>query len=91
MAKTGLARPTAATRVAFGIPSSIVGGMVARAYAWPRLGARPRYRPREKVPKNTYLENPILTLPSYDCVAGLASARGARRTTIHFFNFLWGF
>ena len=31
MAESGLARPTAATRAAFGIPSSIVGGMVARA------------------------------------------------------------
>jgi hypothetical protein len=31
MAETGLARPTTATRAAFGIPSSIVGGMVARA------------------------------------------------------------
>jgi hypothetical protein len=31
MAESGLARPTAATRAAFGIPSSIVGSMVARA------------------------------------------------------------
>jgi hypothetical protein len=29
MAETGLARPTAATKAAFGTPSSIVGGMVA--------------------------------------------------------------
>jgi hypothetical protein len=38
MAESGLARPTAATRAAFGIPSSIVGGMVARALA--RVAAR---------------------------------------------------
>jgi hypothetical protein len=35
-----------------------------RRRAW-RPGAASRYRPREKVPKNTYLEGPILTLPSY--------------------------
>jgi hypothetical protein len=35
----------------------------ARRRAWP--GVASRYRPREKAPKNTYLENPILTLPSY--------------------------
>ena len=35
----------------------------ARRRAWP--GAASRYRPREKVPKNTYLEKPILTSPSY--------------------------
>jgi hypothetical protein len=34
-----------------------------RARAWP--SAASRYRPREKVPKNTYLQNPRLTLPSY--------------------------
>ena len=34
-----------------------------RRRAWP--GAASRYRPREKVPKNTFLENPILTWPSY--------------------------
>jgi len=55
MAETGLARPTAATRAAFGTPSSIVGGMVrARRRAWPGMASR--YRPREKVPKNTYLQ-----------------------------------
>jgi hypothetical protein len=42
MAKTGRARPTAATRAAFGTPSSIVGGMVARR----RVGARGSARPR---------------------------------------------
>ena len=37
----------------------------ARRCAWP--GVASRYRPREKLPKNTYLENPIhvLTWPSY--------------------------
>jgi hypothetical protein len=32
-----------------------------RRCAWP--GAASRYRPREKVPKNTFLEKPILTWP----------------------------
>jgi len=35
----------------------------ARRRAWP--GVASRYRPREKVPKNTFLEKPILTWPSY--------------------------
>jgi hypothetical protein len=39
----------------------------ARRRAWP--GAASRYRPREKVPKNTFLEGPILTLPSYQAAA----------------------
>ena len=48
MAETGLARPTTATRAAFGTPSSIVGGMVrgarvgARGRAWPRAIDRVR-------------------------------------------------
>jgi hypothetical protein len=50
-----------------------------RRRAWP--GAASRYRPREKVPKNTYLEGPILTLPSYPGVL----ARVIRRPAAAFF------
>jgi hypothetical protein len=45
----------------------------ARRRAWP--GSASRYRPREKVPKNTCLEGPILTLPSYFRLAHVGLGR----------------
>jgi hypothetical protein len=52
------------------VPPRAWGVVGWRALWGARPGAASRYRPREKVPKNTYLEKPRLTLPSY--TSGLA-------------------